>query len=97
MHRDWVNDIVLCNQNQTVVSASSDGSVKAWNPHSLSDPVRIGAHADYVRCLTQCRTQNWVASASFDRTIKIWDLSAPPSSEPTPLMTLSSHYTPGTS
>ncbi|KAL1686443.1 hypothetical protein GGG16DRAFT_128688 [Schizophyllum commune] len=93
MHRDWVNDIVLCNQNQTVVSASSDGSVKAWNPHSLSDPVRIGAHADYVRCLTQCRTQNWVASGSFDRTIKIWDLGAPPSSEPTPLMTLSSHST----
>ncbi|KAL1753899.1 hypothetical protein FB107DRAFT_263941 [Schizophyllum commune] len=93
MHRDWVNDIVLCNQNQTVVSASSDGSVKAWNPHSLSDPVRIGVHADYVRCLTQCRTQSWVASGSFDRTIKIWDLGAPPSSEPIPLMTLSSHST----
>lgn len=38
-----------------VVSASSDGSVKAWNPHSspLSDPTTVGIHQDYVRCLGQ--------------------------------------------
>lgn len=38
-----------------VVSASSDGSVKAWNPHSspLSDPTTVGTHQDYVRCLGQ--------------------------------------------
>ncbi|KAL1744090.1 hypothetical protein HDZ31DRAFT_39477 [Schizophyllum fasciatum] len=82
MHRDWINDIVLCNHGQTVVSASSDGSVKAWNPHARSDPVRIGTHSDYVRCLAHCRSQNWVASGSFDRSIKIWDLAAPPASDP---------------
>ncbi|KAF9552075.1 WD40 repeat-like protein [Agrocybe pediades] len=75
-HTDWVNDIILCNYNQTVVSASSDGTVKAWNPHATAptDPSTIGSHGDYVRCLTYCREQNWVASGSFDRTIKIWDL-----------------------
>ncbi|RDB19018.1 hypothetical protein Hypma_014361 [Hypsizygus marmoreus] len=74
---DWVNDILLCNYNQTVVSASSDGTVKAWNPHSPhpSDPSTIGSHSDYVRCLAHSREQNWVASGSFDRTIKLWDLS----------------------
>ena len=37
----------------TVVSASSDGSVKAWNPHALpsSEPNLIGLHGDYVRCI----------------------------------------------
>jgi len=71
VHSDWVNDIVLCNQDQmrlyrlsvtmskpvpevsrAAVSASSDGTVKAWSPHStpLSDPVTVGTHADYVRC-----------------------------------------------
>ncbi|KAF9441529.1 WD40 repeat-like protein, partial [Macrolepiota fuliginosa MF-IS2] len=76
-HSDWVNDIALCNYNQTVVSASSDGTVKAWNPHSPtnSDPIQIGSHNDYVRCLTYCREQNWVASGSFDRTIRLWDLN----------------------
>ncbi|KAI0749013.1 hypothetical protein BC629DRAFT_122493 [Irpex lacteus] len=40
-HTDWVNDLLLCNYNQTVVSASSDGTVKAWSPHSTipTDPV----------------------------------------------------------
>lgn len=71
-HTDWVNDILLCNYNQTgenmfsfcfndpgsnclVVSASSDGTIKAWNPHAstLSDPSTVGSHSDYVRCLTQ--------------------------------------------
>ena len=55
-HADWVNDILLCNLNQTgacraitcrrssliiyciaVISASSNGSIKAWNPHSSTD------------------------------------------------------------
>ncbi|KAF5393440.1 hypothetical protein D9757_000632 [Collybiopsis confluens] len=76
-HTDWVNDIVLCNYNQTVVSGSSDGSLKAWNPHSQAppEPSVIGTHSDYVRCLSYCREQNWIASGSFDRTIKLWDLS----------------------
>jgi hypothetical protein len=68
-----VNDILLCNYNQTgpsrstistapkliiqslltVISASSDGTIKAWNPHTPipSDPSTIGSHSDYVRCL----------------------------------------------
>jgi WD repeat-containing protein 48 len=70
-HGDWVNDILLCNRNQTgmwkyfvsfvqligisskVISASSDGTLKAWNPHAiaLADPSTIGSHCDYVRCL----------------------------------------------
>lgn len=35
-----------------VVSASSDGTIKAWNPHDTSsDPTLVGSHSDYVRCL----------------------------------------------
>jgi WD repeat-containing protein 48 len=35
-----------------VVSASSDGTLKAWNPHDIaSDPTLVGSHSDYVRCL----------------------------------------------
>ncbi|KAI0094173.1 hypothetical protein BDY19DRAFT_6668 [Irpex rosettiformis] len=75
-HTDWVNDLLLCNYNQTVVSASSDGTVKAWSPHSTvpTEPRTLGMHADYARCLTQCRDRQWIASGSFDRTIKLWDL-----------------------
>ncbi|KAI0759295.1 hypothetical protein BD413DRAFT_488036 [Trametes elegans] len=81
MHSDWVNDILLCNYNQTLVSASSDGTIRAWSPHShgqntpLHEPTVVGTHTDYVRCLTYCREQQWFASGSFDRTIKLWDLA----------------------
>ncbi|KAF5335676.1 hypothetical protein D9611_009691 [Ephemerocybe angulata] len=87
-HSDWINDILLCNHNQTVISASSDGTIKSWNPHAPvpSDPSVIGSHTDYVRCLSLCREQNWVASGSFDRTIKLWDISR--SGQSDPLVTL---------
>ncbi|KAG0697829.1 hypothetical protein DFH29DRAFT_811144 [Suillus ampliporus] len=89
-HTDWVNDLLLCNYNQTaVVSASSDGTIKAWHPHAISptDPSAIGSHADYARCLSLCREQNWIASGSFDRTIKLWDLTRV-STTPEPFLTL---------
>ncbi|EPQ53055.1 hypothetical protein GLOTRDRAFT_45540 [Gloeophyllum trabeum ATCC 11539] len=88
-HTDWVNDVLLCNYNQTVLSASSDGTVKAWTPHTANapEPTVIGTHVDYVRCLALSREQNWVASGSFDRTIKLWDLSRTSADEP--LITLS--------
>ncbi|KAH6904034.1 hypothetical protein BKA70DRAFT_1299328 [Coprinopsis sp. MPI-PUGE-AT-0042] len=83
-HSDWINDILLCNHNQTVVSASSDGTIKSWTPHSFvpTDPAIIGTHSDYVRCLALCRERNWIASGSFDRTIKLWDLSRTNQSDP---------------
>ncbi|KAH9931751.1 hypothetical protein B0H21DRAFT_699788 [Amylocystis lapponica] len=96
MHSDWVNDILLCNHNQMLVSASSDGTVRAWAPHeqghtgAVPEPTTVGLHADYVRCLAYCREQQWIASGSFDRTVKLWDLGAAGSSRsaPAPLITL---------
>lgn len=94
IHSDWINDVLLCNLNQTVVTASSDGTVKAWSPHSFSEPSVIGTHADYVRCLASSREQNWVASGSFDRTIKLWDLAGSPTTKD-PLITLQPPETSG--
>ncbi|KAF8327930.1 uncharacterized protein EI90DRAFT_2998333, partial [Cantharellus anzutake] len=77
-HNDWVNDIALCNLNQSVVSASNDGLVKLWSPHDptpSSLPSVIGKHADYVHCLAHTPKKPWIASGSFDRTIRLWDIS----------------------
>ncbi|KAG8753415.1 hypothetical protein FRC12_011551 [Ceratobasidium sp. 428] len=75
LHTDWINDIVLCNMNQTVVSASSDGTLRTYNPHSTDLPNILGTHTDYARCLAYASGPRWVASGSFDRTIKLWDIS----------------------
>ncbi|GAA5976777.1 hypothetical protein JCM11641_000868 [Rhodosporidiobolus odoratus] len=78
-HTDWVNDIVLTNHNRTLVSASSDSLVLAWNPHSSDQhdqvtPTTIGRHGDYVRCLASPKNGRWVASGGFDRKVKLWDM-----------------------
>lgn len=77
-HTHWVNDIVLVQSNQALVSASSDISVKIWRP-AASDPVSpqtIGLHSDYVKVLASPNPQaNWVASGGLDRKIFLWDLN----------------------
>lgn len=76
-HTDWINDIVLCNQNQTLISASSDRTVKVWNPHdpqhSLSPHV-LGTHKDYVKALAHASDAGYIASGGFDKCIKLWDI-----------------------
>ncbi|KAM3589904.1 hypothetical protein VKS41_000759 [Umbelopsis sp. WA50703] len=76
-HTDWVNDIILCNNNEVVISASSDRTIKLWRPHSIAPNsiYTLGNHADYVKCLATSPAHNWVASAGFDRKVSLWDLN----------------------
>lgn len=76
-HTHWVNDIKLA-QN-TLISASSDLTVRAWRPHSEEEqntaPV-LGKHGDYVKCLsTPGNHADWIASGALDHRICLWDLN----------------------
>ncbi|SNX83705.1 uncharacterized protein MEPE_02412 [Melanopsichium pennsylvanicum] len=76
-HTDWINDIILCNQNQTLISASSDRTVKVWNPHDPQhclSPHTLGTHKDYVKALAHASDAGYVASGGFDKCIKLWDI-----------------------
>ena len=77
-HTHWVNDVVLAHNNSTLVSASSDVTVKAWRPDAQdgSAAATIGAHSDYVKCLASPSTSaSWVASGGLDHKICLWDLN----------------------
>lgn len=77
-HTHWINDIVLAENNQALVSASSDITVKVWRPgaQDVLPPQTIGLHSDYVKCLASPGPQStWVASGGLDRKICLWDLS----------------------
>ena len=66
-HTHWINDVALVQNNEALVSASSDMTVKVWRTentgHSASifddtapaaaqsHPQTIGLHDDYVKCL----------------------------------------------
>ena len=77
-HTHWINDIVLAQGNEALVSASSDITVKVWRPAAQNavPPQTIGLHSDYVKCLASPGLQSdWVASGALDRKICLWDLN----------------------
>ncbi|KAL0430297.1 UNVERIFIED_CONTAM: WD repeat-containing protein 48 [Sesamum radiatum] len=76
-HVDWVNDVVLTGGN-TLVSCSSDASVKVWNCLSDGTCARtFRQHSDYVTCLAAAeKNSNVVASGGLGGEVFIWDLEA---------------------
>ncbi|ONK61544.1 uncharacterized protein A4U43_C08F31070 [Asparagus officinalis] len=75
-HVDWVNDAVLA--GNTLVSCSSDTTVKTWN--GLSDGActrTLHQHSDYVICLGAAeKNSNIVASGGLGGEVFIWDIEA---------------------
>ncbi|CAF1703423.1 WD repeat-containing protein 48 [Brassica napus] len=76
-HVDWVNDAALAGES-TLVSCSSDTTVKTWD--SLSDGActrTFRQHTDYVTCLAvAAKNSNVVASGGLGGEVFIWDIEA---------------------
>lgn len=69
---------MLAQNNQALVSASSDITVKVWRPAALDPlpPQTIGLHSDYVkRVASPGSNETWVASGGLDRKISLFDLN----------------------
>ncbi|KAI3724512.1 hypothetical protein L2E82_36292 [Cichorium intybus] len=76
-HIDWVNDAVLVGGN-TLVSCSSDTTVKIWDSFSDGTCTRtLSQHTDYVTCLASAENNsNIVASGGLGGEVFIWDVEA---------------------
>ncbi|XP_023765840.1 uncharacterized protein LOC111914297 [Lactuca sativa] len=76
-HVDWVNDAVLVGGN-TLVSCSSDTTVKTWDSFSNGTCTRtFRQHTDYVTSLAAAeKNSNIVASGGLGGEVFIWDLEA---------------------
>ncbi|PON69509.1 Guanine nucleotide-binding protein, beta subunit [Trema orientale] len=76
-HVDWVNDAVLAGDN-TLVSCSSDTTLKTWNCLSDGTCTRtLRQHSDYITCLAAAgKNSNVVASAGLGGEVFIWDIEA---------------------
>ncbi|XP_047153220.1 WD repeat-containing protein 48-like [Vigna umbellata] len=76
-HVDWVNDAVLVGDS-TLVSCSSDTTLKTWNALSLGTCTRtLRQHSDYVTCLAAAgKNSNIVASGGLGGEVFVWDIEA---------------------
>lgn len=74
-HTDWVNDIVLCCNGKTILSASSDTTVKVWDSGRSFCMSTLRTHKDYVKALAYAKHKELVASGGLDRQIFLWDVN----------------------
>ncbi|KAE8695455.1 WD repeat-containing protein 48-like protein isoform 2 [Hibiscus syriacus] len=76
-HVDWVNDTVIAGDS-TLVSCSSDTTLKTWNCSSDGTCTRtFRQHSDYVTCLAAAdKNANIVTSGGLGGEVFVWDIEA---------------------
>ena len=71
-HSDWVWDLCLYDEN-TLVSASEDGSIKFWNLESLKLIKTIPVHKESVNKVLKLSKDIFITGSS-DKSIKLWNV-----------------------
>ncbi|EGV60536.1 hypothetical protein PSN45_001704 [Yamadazyma tenuis] len=79
LHFDWINDMLLINNDDSLVTCSSDLSLKLVNltpgvPKDSQIHKFANVHTDYVKKLSSCENSNNIISGGLDGKIVIWDL-----------------------
>uniref|UniRef100_A0A6Q2WRA2 WD repeat-containing protein 48 n=1 Tax=Esox lucius TaxID=8010 RepID=A0A6Q2WRA2_ESOLU len=81
-HTDWVNDIVLCCNGKTLISASSDTTVKVWNAHkgfcmstlrTHKVPSSLSGNKDSIYSLAMNQMGTVIVSGSTEKVLRVWD------------------------
>jgi elongator complex protein 2 len=82
-----VRCLVGCSTGETIVSGSTDKSIRTWSTSSKSGKTRIIGHHDAaITAIAVLPGTNKILSAASDSVIKVWDIST---KEPdTPLQTI---------
>lgn len=77
IHFDWINDLQLVNNDNNLVSCSSDLSLKIIHLNQLDQNVSKfeNIHTDYVKKLSYFDRQGILLSGGLDGKIVMWDLS----------------------
>lgn len=76
IHFDWINDLVLINQDRKLVSCSSDLSLKLLHLDRLNEITKFAnIHTDYVKKVAYMRGSNMLLSGGYDGKIALWDMN----------------------
>ncbi|HIK32993.1 MAG TPA: PD40 domain-containing protein [Oscillatoriales cyanobacterium M59_W2019_021] len=88
-HSDWVSDLAVAPDGQTLMSASFDKTLQLWNLVDRQSVAVLAEHTSPVCAIAVSPKGDFFASGSWDKTIKIWDATKRES-----LATLSEETTP---
>lgn len=73
-HNGWVLDLAISEQNEHVISASEDHSIRVWSRTGahLHD---LDGHSDEVTSVLFCHPHGQILSGSLDKNIRVWDMT----------------------
>eukprot|EP00388_Colpodella_angusta_P037681 GDKK01042245.1.p1 GENE.GDKK01042245.1~~GDKK01042245.1.p1 ORF type:complete len:667 (+),score=106.37 GDKK01042245.1:102-2003(+) len=71
-HSSAVFGLTVSPDEQTIVSASLDGSIKVWDPRQASAVATMSGHKDFVLSVSVSPDGRFILSGSKDRSICIW-------------------------
>ena len=74
-HLDAVYCVKFTPDNQTLISASGDHTIKLWNAQTGKEILTLEGHVRAVMSLAISSSGKILASGSADHTIKLWDLN----------------------
>jgi WD40 repeat protein len=73
-HNDYISQVLIGSDNQTVYSASGDSSIKVWNVKNKKEIYTLTGHSKAVNSIAVTSDDKILVSTSEDSTIKIWNL-----------------------
>ena len=72
-HSSPVGALAVSPDGTWLASASSDATVRIWDPHTGQARHTLTGHTSGVKALAVAPDGTWLASASSDATVQIWD------------------------
>ena len=73
-HSDYVYSVAIAPDGKTLVSGSSDGTIKIWSLETNRELTTLTGHSGSVRSVEIAPDGKTLVSGSSDKTIKIWSL-----------------------